>query len=207
MLPFGDGDFGAISGQYIVEYTRKDATLAEASRVLEPRGRVQLILHHADSIVVANARESLSHVTVVTDDEQLIDKAARFFESSTTPGPAAESARLALIESGKRVEAAAEASSNPILLDFVLTSVTSLLEHRARLTPADIAAHIERLAEELKLWRLRLEDLVGAALSDADMHDFVEAAASTGLGDGRYTELEQAGDILVGWLFNASKRV
>ena len=71
-LPFPDGTFGAISGQYIVEYTNRDATLAEMARVMTAGGQVQLILHHAESIVVANARESLRHLAVVNQDEQLV---------------------------------------------------------------------------------------------------------------------------------------
>jgi SAM-dependent methyltransferase len=204
-LPFPDADFGAISGQYIVEYTNREATLAEMARVLVPGGKVQLILHHADSLVVQNAHESLRHALLVEQDQQLLDKAGRYFELAATPGPQAEAARQALIDTGKRLEAAAEQSANPILLDFALRSVTALLEHRARLSAGEVATHIERLRYELELWRRRLEDLVGAAMTGDDMRAFEAAAGKAGFKDSDYAELYQAGEVLVGWLFSAAK--
>ena len=204
-LPFSNADFVAVSGQYIVEYTNREATLAEIARVLAPGGTVQLILHHADSIVVQNAVESLRHAALVDRDEQVLNRAARYFELAAGGGPASETARQALIGSGKRLEAAAEQSSNPILLDFVLRSLTALLEHRSRLTPGDIATQIERLRHEMDLWQRRLEDLAAAAMTAADMQAFADAAEAAGFGGIDYQGLHQAGDMLVGWLFSASK--
>ncbi len=202
-LPFADAEFDAVSGQYIVEYTNREATLKELARVLAAGGHVQLILHHADSIVVQNARESLQHAALVERDEQLLEKAGRYFELATSSGAATESARQALIESGKRLEAVAEQSSNPILLDFALQSVTALLTHRARITPADMQKQIERLQHEMDLWRRRLEDLAGAAMAEDDMQAFVRVAEAAGFSLVAYEPLHQAGDVLVGWLFSA----
>ena len=94
---------------------------------------------------------------------------------------------------------------DPILLDFVLRSVTSLLEHRARLAPDDIATHLERITGELDLWRRRLQDLAGAAMSRGDVQSFEAAATCAGFEDMNYAELHQAGDTLVGWLLTAVK--
>lgn len=204
-LPFPDAGFDAISGQYIVEYTDTTATLAEMARVLVAGGRVQLILHHVDSIIAANARESLGEAELARRDERIVEKAGRYFEAAAKPGTRTEAARRALIDAGKRLEAAAERSPNPIFLDFVLRSITTLLEHHARLSRGDLVKQLQRLDRELDLWERRLADLVGAAMSEGAMQAFVEAARDKGFDAVDYALQHQGEDVVVGWRFNAVK--
>ena len=204
-LPFGDGAFDAVVGQFIAEYTDYRRTLAEMSRVLAGQGLLQLILHHADSIVVQNATESLLHADLVNSEERLLDKTERYIEVAGQSGPAAETARQALIESGKRLEATAEASANPLLIRFVLQSVTSILEHRNQLSQSELINQVGRLQRELALWERRLLDLTGAALAPDGLQSFAAAAEASGFRDVDYRPLQQAGDILVGWLLQARR--
>jgi len=201
-LPFDDRSFDAISGQFIVEYTDRERTLAEIARVLRPAGRVQLILHHADSLIVANARESLRQAELVAR-ERVLTKAERYFEKAYEPGASAESSRQALIGAGKALEAEAAASANPLFLDYVLRSITTLLEHHRRLSRGELLKHMKRLERELVLWERRLTDLAGAAMDTAAIEDFENSARSAGLADVSSATLAQDGDVLIGWRLTA----
>jgi SAM-dependent methyltransferase len=203
-LPFGATTFDAVSGQFIVEYTDTGKSLDEVVRVLAPGGRLQLILHHADSLIVANARESLRQAELVRA-ERMLARADRYFERSGDPGAAAESARRKLIETGKTLEAAAEASANPLFIDYVLRAVTTLLEHHRRLSRGELVRQLKRLDRELALWERRLADLVGAAMDEVAIDAFAASARDAGLKDVSYETQVQDGDVLIGWRMTARK--
>ena len=57
-LPFEDGVFDAVIGQYALEYGVGDKSVSEIARVLKGNGVTRFVVHHESSIVVANARES-----------------------------------------------------------------------------------------------------------------------------------------------------
>lgn len=198
-LPFGAASFGAVSGQYIVEYTDTAATLRECARVLVPGGSCQFILHHADSIVVSNARESLGQARVAMSPDGLVAEFRRYCELSDSPQEAAEDARRRFIALGRQLEERASESDNPLFLNFVLQSITTLLEHRVQLGKSGLLEQLSGLEQSVADWVLRLEDLVSAALTEKDMQAVVAEAVDAGFDDVRYEPQWQAGDTLVGW--------
>ncbi len=52
-LPFAEESFDAFTSQFVLEYAPLDAALSEAARVLCQGGRLQLLMHHAGSAIVA----------------------------------------------------------------------------------------------------------------------------------------------------------
>ncbi len=61
-LPFPDASFDVVVGQYAIEYTDLDRTLAELKRVSRPSARVRFVTHAANSIVVQGAHAQLADV-------------------------------------------------------------------------------------------------------------------------------------------------
>jgi SAM-dependent methyltransferase len=55
-LPFDDESFDAVTSQFGIEYARPEGAVPEAARVLRRGGAVRLLLHHADSDVLAPSR-------------------------------------------------------------------------------------------------------------------------------------------------------
>ncbi len=198
-LPFEAGSFEAISGQYILEYTDREKTLAECARVLTPGGRAEFMLHHADSIIVTNAVESLRQAELVTSDSRIISKVERFFDLARDPGANSESARQRMITAGKRLEAEAERSKNPLLLEFVLAVLTRLLENFRSMSAGEVLTELRRLERELSLWVLRLVDLTNAALTTEDVEAMIELARGVGFEVGNYDTVLQEETTLVGW--------
>jgi ubiquinone/menaquinone biosynthesis C-methylase UbiE len=198
-LPFDESSFDAISGQYIVEYTDIPATLRECARVLVPGGACQLILHHEDSIVVANARESLRHAVRVRDETRLVSHFRRYCELIGESADKAEPARQDFIAAGRELEEEAAASSNPLLLNFVLDSITRLLENRPGLGQAGLLEQVNRLEQLIDEWVSRLDDLVSAALDADGMQTLADDAEAAGFDAVQYEPQTQGGETLVGW--------
>ena len=203
-LPFESSSFDAISGQYIVEYTDIGMTLDECFRVLKPGGRCRFILHHLDSIVVANAVESLRQADLVLHETKTLRKFRRYCECAHDAPARSDSARDALMTAGKQLQDAARQSLNPLLLNFVIDTVSALLSRRSRLSSGQMLQQTQRLEKELKNWICRLQDLVAAALSSQELHTAVDTAAGVGF-ENIDSEIQwQAGDKLVGWRLTLS---
>jgi ubiquinone/menaquinone biosynthesis C-methylase UbiE len=198
-LPFDDAAFEAVSGQYIVEYTNIMATLRECARVLVPGGACQLILHHADSAVVANARESLGQAARVRGESGLMAQFRRYCEFIGESADKAEPARQGFIAAGRELEEEASTSSNPLFLNYVLDSITRLLESRPGLGHAGLLEQVNRLEQLIDEWVSRLDDLVSAALDADGMRNLVADAEAAGFRDLHYEPQMQGGETLVGW--------
>lgn len=198
-LPFADGQFAAVSGQYIVEYTDAGKSLAECLRVLSPGGRCQFILHHLDSIIVRNGIESLRQADIVQHETKTLRKFRRYCERSSESPARADSARRQLLAAGAQLQRMAEESSNPLLLKFVIDSVSALLRNRERLSRGQMLQRTNLLERELRNWVLRLQDLVSAALSERDVADLLQDCRALGFSDLTSSTQMQGSVNLIGW--------
>lgn len=204
-LPFDTASFDAVCGQYIVEYTDVPETLREAARVLRPGGRCQLILHHVDSIVVRNARESLRQADMTLNELRLLRRFRRYCDMLAKSPQKAGPAEKAFFDAGARMREAAEASTNPLFLEFVINAIKSLLKNRSRVSQGEHLKETNRLERELKNWVRRLEDLVSGAQTKDDMKRMMSQARDAGF---RSIELKaqlQDTDTLVGWRLNMKR--
>lgn len=203
-LPFEDSSFDAISGQYIVEYTDIRKTFGECARVLNSNGRCRFILHHLNSIIVTNAVESLRQADLVLHETKTLRKFRRYCERAHDAPGRAETARRQLYDAGTSLEQAARTSLNPLLLRFVIDSVSTLLSNRSKLGRGQMLQQTALLEKELKNWICRLQDLVAAALSEKELRDAIDSAKTLGFRD-IDSELQwQGGDNLVGWRLTMS---
>jgi len=198
-LPFDDASFAAISGQYIIEYTNLERTLAECRRVLAPGGSCQFILHGPDSVIVQNGSESLRHAGLVQEDTKLMRKFRRYYDRSLESPGKAEKARQQLLDAGKELEAVARTSGNPHLIKYMLDNIGALLQNRTKLSRGQMLQQSERLERELKNWVRRLQDLVSAAQSENDLLRIVRIAEELGFDEVRFEQQMQGGDNLIGW--------
>ena len=61
-LPFADQAFGAAVSQFGYEYSRIDESAGEIARVLAPGAKLSLLVHHAESAIVATTRSRLNAI-------------------------------------------------------------------------------------------------------------------------------------------------
>lgn len=205
-LPFEDGCFSAICGQYSLEYTQKARTLSEAARVLEPGGACRFILHHELSLVVSNARESLRQARFALHELGFLRRFRAYCDRLAENPARAEPARRRLFEAGVRLDAAARQSSNPAFPKYLLDTVTALLQHQSRLGRGEMLRQTLRFESEVRHWTQRLEDLVAAALDEDGIEDLVRLAESSGFEDIDVGTLADEGDALLGWRLTMSRR-
>lgn len=182
-----------------MEYTDISKTLGEVARVLQPGGVCQFILHHMDSIVVRNARESLSQANLALNEAKVLRLFRRYCEKLDQSPARAESARRALFDVGAQMQKAAQASENPLFLQFVIDSINALLQHRDRISRGEMLRDINGLDRELKNWVRRLHDLVSAAQSEEDIAGIMSKAEKLGFIAINSETQVQDGDNLVGW--------
>ena len=64
-LPFADGSFGAAVSQFGYEYSQMEQAAREMARVLAAGAKFSLLVHHADSSIVATNRSRLSALVAV----------------------------------------------------------------------------------------------------------------------------------------------
>lgn len=202
-LPFDDALFDAVSGQYIVEYTDIDKTFAEAARVLSSGGRCQFILHHDESLVVRNALESLQHAEFALRDRKMLRRLDEYI-NATDPRKST-AARNRLFASGGDLQAAAIQARNPLFLQYVVDSIRQLLQHEEQLGRGGLLKQAKRLDAEIRHWKSRLDDLVAAARSSADMEDIVRRADASGFTDVAFEVQFQDRDNIVGWRLTMSR--
>lgn len=204
-LPFDAASFHAVSGQYIVEYTNMRQTIAEVFRVLRPNAPGQFILHHSDSIVVNNARESLRQADLALQDEKITRLFRRYCDKVIDSASKAENARRDLFSAGSRLQDIASNSDNPLFLNYVIDSVSALYRHREQMSRGQLLQASDRLDQELGNWVHRLNDLVSGAQSASDMQEITSLAEALGFENVATTLQKQDGDNLVGWRLNMRK--
>ena len=197
-LPFRDRQFNAVSGQYILEYTEIDETLAECARVLKPGGSCQFILHHSDSIIVSNARQSLRQAEFI-DHCETLEKLERYCAAAESDAADRDTAREAIYKVGELLQVRSRKSDNPILIKFVIDSVSNILATRSRMTGDELSQRIASLRKELDRWVRRLKDMVSVAMSDKEMDALVNTAEACGFFAVVTGEQFQGGENLIGW--------
>jgi len=64
-LPFAEGSFGAVVSQFGYEYSQMEQAAREMTRVLAADARISLLVHHADSSIVAANRSRLGALVAI----------------------------------------------------------------------------------------------------------------------------------------------
>lgn len=204
-LPFEAASIDAVSGQYALEYADPDRALREIHRVLKAGGRAQFILHHADSIVAGNARESLRQAALVLEETTIFRRLRRFLEAQRRTPSAARNARASLAGAVETLRQAAARSKNPMILNVTIDAVQKILATRQSTGPAALGLEIERIESNTRASVHRLRDLVRTSKTEAEATQLAEMARSHG-----FTTLELAPQYhaihnLVGWRMRLAK--
>lgn len=171
-LPLPDASADLAISQYGLEYADIGASIAEVGRVLGPRGRIALILHDRDSVIVRGATEHLDDLRRVRDElrpaalcielDQLLRTDGNVARLTATPAFRALDARLAEALYRTRALARYHPPWSPLFRHLELLERASALRLRryaderralAVRASATLAAHIERIED---LWRAAL---------------------------------------------------
>lgn len=206
-LPFRDAAFGAVISQFAIEYAERSAAVVEVARVLAPGGRLALVLHRADGLLVRVARHERAHHDWVLQTDGLLDAAAGlvpYLARAATPqglaglrgDPHAEQARQRYHALQQQLEQRAAGPHGDCLWETNDALGRLLQQARAGAGPA-VEAGLAQLRQSLLDARLRLEELDRHALDGAGLQAWIEQLAAQGVSHHRRCgELEERGEAL-----------
>jgi SAM-dependent methyltransferase len=154
-LPLADASIDLAISQFGLEYTALPAALAELHRVLKPTGgRIALIVHASESLIVRQARTELDHVRWAQKSTLLEHAAAMCAPMSRLTSAAGREAlrkdteanalRARFNQSMQALATRAEAADCPDLLFELLQAIAAAMEACAR--SGDAAAGRETIA-------------------------------------------------------------
>ena len=198
-MPFADGYFQAVVGQYALEYTRVEDTLRELRRVMASNAPARFVLHHAASIVVETARESLSHACELEENAHAFADLREYVAAERKDPRSAARLQVRMSERMEKVHELAARSKGSRLLADVLPALGNLFESRKHLSAADFAAAFDRTYQRFKAAEQRLRDLLNAALDEPALRCLADRARADGFQEVRFGPISQEEGVLVGW--------
>lgn len=164
-LAFPDGSFTAVIGQYALEYTDVERTLAECTRVLAPRGHLAFVCHAREGVVVREAlaqQEEIARIRTL-DYFRLARDLARAIARPTSE-PVLTGLKHSFAACRDELTRLAQASREPDMHANIMGVVEHALGH-IRDVPLDrILTKITEVEEGLHYHALRTEALARAAL-------------------------------------------
>ncbi len=217
-LPFPGAAFDAVSSQYGIEYTDLQAALAEAARVLAPGGRMRLVLHAAEGQAVRRSNSDIADCRHLALESGLFEAAEKAIRATWGPGrgqtaPArtdrvgVEKAVAAL---KARLEAARQRSkgaANPAMYDNVISVLADTFNKRRDFPLKTLLDQVEAMGAEVLAHLGRLEALVAAAKSQADISGITDSLPGLGFKNAKYATVTRGDDDdLVGWAVTAARR-
>ena len=198
-----------LTSQYGFEYGDPAASAREAARILKPGGRIALITHHANSVVVREAREGLEQHRLCLKQERLLEKAGQVVEAMAAASSAyeqrllhqdskAEHLRRRLNASAERVQLQASRFSDPGNgIRFILQGLSSVFAPGQQASQR--RATLRRLRESCTAYQRRMEDLLAATPSDGEFDRLLNHLRSAGLAVEGWFPLIYRGEALMGW--------
>ncbi len=207
-LPFDDASVDALCAHYAFEYAEREAALAEGARVLRPGGAAQFVMHHVDSLLVDNARQTLAEADLVLSETRIYRRLRRVVEQEgrqARPDDHAPRELRAAIQRLKSAYGEARGRGKGHVIGVALDAVQKLLAMRTRYKAAQVALEVDRAEEEMRLSVRRLQDLLERALDDDALTSLKELATRLGLHIEQSVAQYHAGDNLVGWCLRLRK--
>lgn len=207
-LPFGDAVFDACVSQFGLEYTDLARAVPELRRVLRAGGRVALVVHSTESLILRQAREELGHLAWVLDESGLMDVGAGLcdaFALAATPeglrrlegDSQAASLRSTYNELMRQGGERAAVSPCPDVINETREGVArSLMACRASGSATPGLEALAALSARLRESRLRLRELVACAL---DRQAVATLLAPAGVALDRLETLRFDNGEIMGW--------
>jgi ubiquinone/menaquinone biosynthesis C-methylase UbiE len=162
-LPFPDACFDVIVGQYAIEYTDVERTLAELKRVSRQTADIRFVTHASGSVVVQEAKRQLDEAerlmaTGVFEAAEVLAKA-----SALTPNEQLE-ARRHFHEALQSLQLAARSAADLTMYQNVGTVIVHAIQHQHLVGSRLVLDKISETATAIRAHQGRLSAMRQAAL-------------------------------------------
>lgn len=214
-LPFEDASVDMACSQYGLEYSDLSKSVGEIARVLRPGGKVAVIAHHHDSVLLAATRRELDDLHFVMDEVKLYLRARNVLRalagSSGTEKSGGKSVnaklerkRRSLQEAMEQIQQAAGRSDNPAMLAGPARYIREVFAMRDQ-SPQAMQKWLDEAQQRVMANRRRLMDMVAAALGPDEIQALRRQLGELGLCDIDTGPFNQVDGNLLGWRIEARK--
>lgn len=214
-LPFPDAAFEAVFSQYGVEYADLQSALAEAARVLAPGGCLRLVLHAAEGQVALESTSEIGDCRRLARKNGLFKAAEEAirttWEIGRKPSAPARPDRIRAEKAVDRFKASIEAarerskhSINPFMFENATSVLADTFNKRGHFPLETLLGQVKIVRAEVLAHLGRLEALVAAAKSEADMSQLTESLSGLGFKNASFKAVNSGEEgSLVGWAVTA----
>jgi ubiquinone/menaquinone biosynthesis C-methylase UbiE len=208
--------FDVVSGQYALEHTRVNDTLAELARIVKPAGEVLFVIQHAGSAGLDALRAELAHFDFLEHNVPLIVHTRRFLKrlagATTMPelrkvaNDAQSRAQLAEIrQMAQQVDQRGKSQANGRFLSQIAGQAMGAIQEANSTGPAVALRKLNQLTEEVLSHRDRIRSIVRSAHSQEDMQRLAQEFKRAGFVPEPERELMLRGSMLIGWVLRARR--
>lgn len=182
-LPFADGWFDAVTGQYALEYTFTDRSVPEISRVLKKEGIIRFVCHARDGVIVKFNAPKAGQCKYLLHDSGVFEALLSAIEDGFSDAPGGAETRTVFKE--KTDAAAAHLKTmgeNPELEQFLGSLVEAYIGRAEFGGLKKFQDWVASIKQELEGQILMMEALDKAALDEAGLSALAEKLAQAGFG-------------------------
>ncbi|MFK7886062.1 MAG: class I SAM-dependent methyltransferase [Gammaproteobacteria bacterium] len=205
-----------VCGQYALEYTPRQATVAEIARVTRPGGTASFILHHDQSVIMLTTREELGHRERLAQCDDILEAAfalGNIVASASTAeqrqalgsNPAAEAARNRLNAVAAILTEAAQNSTSPEILLTVMGYAKKIYSVAGGGNLTNAQTLVTRGRDEIAANFARLDDLCAAALTRVQLETLADNFVREGFESPELDSLIHD-NLLIGWTLTTRRR-
>jgi len=198
-LPFDDAEFDAVTSQFGIEYASLPKAVPEAVRVVRRGGKLQLLMHHADSEVVKPARAKRREMGSLLAEGGVLQKLKAYVAGQLTEDELESSGQAHFASGGRSSQITGQ------IFEGVYRIISSVNSGDIRAARELCDVMLLRLSAD----RDRLGQLEDAALSQSQMDSLVSLLETAGIRTVTARALcanEGAGDeFIIGWQYRGEK--
>lgn len=184
-LPLDNETFDVVTSQFGIEYSDIAQSVSDAARVLKTGGSLIAVIHNTNSIIVKNSKEEIKHIDWLLSNNGLKEISGKLLKfmamlknpqnvTKVTHDPIANEVRAEFNEKVEEAKKTANISDCPDIIYECLECIM-LSFNTARNSGIKAGKNIqEQLWKELAYNKMRLENLMSAAKSEADLNNLFE---------------------------------
>lgn len=188
-LPFPENSVTAVCGQYALEYSMVEKTIAEIVRILAPGGRFQFLVHAHDSVLISRSRTQLAQAKAILNSDladmfrtalPLIIEAESATAGNALAFQKAKNAFDAFNHSFSRLQTHFQNDEDQSIPANFLEALSQLYQSRKRFSSDSILSMFDNMCMHLQAQAQRLHDLIEAALDDDGINALIEKLSRQG---------------------------
>lgn len=190
-LPFEDGWFDAVMGQYAIEYTDTDKSVSEIARVLKKNGILRFVCHAKDGALVQFNTPKATQCRYILEESGVFEALEAAVKAASEGEPAAGNTREILRNKTEAASAHLKTLGDNPELELFLNSLIEAYIGRDQIGGLDeFLKWLSGIKNEIRGQIIMMEALAEAALDEESLIKLGEKISASGFGQLSLGKLE-----------------